>query len=69
MNKLAIFTAAALTASAAVCAFGGYVYEGLWGTEGSGNGQFRDPTGVAAAPDGNVYVSDEYNDRVFQPYG
>ena len=35
-----------------------------WGSEGSGNGQFNDPTGVAVATNGNVYVVDSENDRI-----
>ena len=62
MKKGIILASAALALVNAAGA--GYAYEGQWGTEGSGNGQFRDPTGVAVAPSGNVYVSDEYNDRI-----
>jgi sugar lactone lactonase YvrE len=34
------------------------------GIEGSGNGQFKKPRGIAVAANGNVYVSDQKNDRV-----
>jgi DNA-binding beta-propeller fold protein YncE len=42
-----------------------------WGTAGTGDGQFDDPTGVAIAPDGDSYVVDSGNDRVqrFDPDG
>ena len=35
------------------------VYE--WGTDGDGEGQFDDPTAIAAAPDGSLYVSEMSN--------
>ena len=37
-----------------------------WGSEGSGNGQFRRPRGIAVHPDRSVYVADELNHRVQQ---
>lgn len=65
MNKLAITTAAALGAFAAFCAWAEWVYEGRWGTRGSGNGQFYGPLYVAASPNGTrAYVTDADNDRV-----
>ena len=35
-----------------------------WGTEGTGDGQFRFPRGIAVDPSGNVYVGDQDNHRV-----
>ena len=35
-----------------------YVYEGQWGSYGLEPGLFRFPSGVAVAPNGNVYTSD-----------
>ncbi len=35
-----------------------------WGTAGTGGGQFHDPTDVAVAPSGAVYVADSDNGRV-----
>jgi DNA-binding beta-propeller fold protein YncE len=35
-----------------------------WGTEGTGNGQFDEPTGIAIDSSGNVYVVDRGNSRI-----
>jgi streptogramin lyase len=35
-----------------------------WGTEGSGNGQFQAPSGIAVDALGHVYVADEVNDDI-----
>jgi sugar lactone lactonase YvrE len=35
-----------------------------WGIKGTGQGQFRNPQGIAVDADGNVYVVDVLNDRV-----
>ena len=42
-----------------------------WGTHGSGNGQFGHPAGLAIDGVGDVYVSDQTNNRVqvFTPDG
>ncbi len=64
MRKLAIITAAALTALAVFCAFGDWVYEAQWGSLGYKHGYFRWPTGVALAPGGRVYVCDSSNYRI-----
>jgi len=36
----------------------------LWGGPGAGSGQFDQPTDVAVAPNGHVYVADTFNHRV-----
>ena len=42
-----------------------------WGSTGTGDGQFRSPTGIAIGPDHSVYVADHHNRRVqkFTPEG
>ncbi|NIT36042.1 MAG: hypothetical protein GTN49_06010 [candidate division Zixibacteria bacterium] len=46
-------------------------YAGQWGSEGSGNGEFQGPFGVAVAANGDVYVVDADNHRIqyFTPTG
>lgn len=42
-----------------------------WGSNGSGDGQFTTPRGLAVGPDGSIYVADAGNHRiqVFDPEG
>ena len=35
-----------------------------WGTEGSGDGEFIYPKGIAVASDGSVYVSETEGNRI-----
>ena len=35
-----------------------------WGTIGSGDGQFEEPTGIALDSSGNAYVVDRGNSRI-----
>jgi DNA-binding beta-propeller fold protein YncE len=51
-------------AAGAVPAAGSVVFDSTWGSEGSGDGQFHVPEGVAVDGSGNVYVADQGNDRV-----
>ncbi|MDE0721115.1 MAG: hypothetical protein OSB75_11260 [Dehalococcoidia bacterium] len=44
------------------CSTSGFV--STWGTEGSDDGEFYYPTGVAVASDGSVYVVDLGNNRI-----
>jgi len=48
-----------------------YEYAGEWGGEGVGEGEFELPWDLALAPNGDVYVADDRNDRVqyFTPEG
>jgi len=43
----------------------------IWGSAGTGPGQFNEPWGIAVAPSGQVYVADTWNHRVqeFNPNG
>lgn len=41
-----------------------FSYSNSFGITGSGNGQFRGPTGLAVDNSGNVYVADYGNDRI-----
>jgi len=64
MNKHPLIMVGALVALAAFCAWGDWIYEGQWGTKGSGEGQFYGPCDVDAPYDGHVYVTDSANYRV-----
>ena len=35
-----------------------------WGSQGTGDGQFQSPKGVAVDSSGNVYVADTNNSRI-----
>ena len=45
-------------------AFGGLEFLGMWGSEGSGEGQFSRPWWVAVGRSGEIYASDTVSDRV-----
>ncbi len=49
---------ALLAAALAAAAWGGWQFEGKWGSFGSGNGRFRSPVRLAVAANGYVYVAD-----------
>ncbi len=42
----------------------GYKYDSQWGSTGSGDGQFKRPTGIAADRSGYIYVADTGNARL-----
>ena len=35
-----------------------------WGSYGSENGQFNNPTGITVDSSGNFYIADQYNNRI-----
>lgn len=39
-------------------------FKGMWGSRGSGDGEFEFPRGIAVDSDGNVYVADVGNHRI-----
>ena len=41
-----------------------YIFDGKWGEEGAGEGEFKFPRGVAIDTTGNVYVADVLNHRI-----
>ncbi|MGH2964695.1 MAG: hypothetical protein ACRDMH_04840 [Solirubrobacterales bacterium] len=58
MTAVLLLLAAAPSASASI------EFVRQWGTNGSGNGQFNGPLGIATDTSGNVYVADAFNSRV-----
>ena len=54
----------AVAAALAAAAFGAWVYEGQWGSYGTGNGQFNEPLGVTLAANGYIYVAELAGHRI-----
>jgi tripartite motif-containing protein 71 len=50
--------------TAAVAAHGAWVYEGQWGSYGTGNGEFNQPCGVTLAGSGYIYVAELVGNRI-----
>jgi sugar lactone lactonase YvrE len=48
----------------AVPASAAYTYVGQWGSEGSGDGEFNYPGGIATDSSGSVYIADTNNNRI-----
>ena len=57
----AVSSASAFVAPASLTEFG---YASEFGSEGSGDGQFKEPYGVAIGAGGDIFVLDDGNDRV-----
>lgn len=66
-----VATATALLVGMTPARAANLVFELKWGTLGSGDGQFEEPSAIAIGPNGNVYVADRGNHRVqvFTPFG
>jgi DNA-binding beta-propeller fold protein YncE len=63
-SLLVLGVSIALAATPAV-AFRGHIFSSTFGAEGSGNGQFKEPSGVAVnEATGQVYVLDQGNSRI-----
>ncbi len=63
-SLLAVGVVVALTATPAL-AVRGHVFKTSFGSQGAGDGQFEEPSGVAVnEASGDVYVIDAHNDRV-----
>lgn len=66
----ALLAGTAMSLAAGPVSASDHVYDLSWGRKGNKNGEFLLPRSLAVAPNGNVYVSDEYDRvQIFGPNG